>query len=66
MARKKHITGDARVQLRSVLKKQYDGGASIRALCGMHGRSYGLVNTLLKEAEVTMRPRGGSRRARPN
>ncbi|MFF2226859.1 helix-turn-helix domain-containing protein [Streptomyces globisporus] len=66
MARNKHITGDARVQLRRALAKQYNEGASIRALTAMHGRSYGLVNKLLKEAKVKMRPRGGSHRQRPN
>ncbi|MFI1226044.1 MULTISPECIES: helix-turn-helix domain-containing protein [Streptomyces] len=66
MARKKRITGEARAKLSSDLKTQYDEGATIRALTEQHGRSYGFVNTLLKEAEVTMRPRGGARRPRPN
>jgi hypothetical protein len=37
--------------------------APIQLICEATGRSYGSIHTLLTKAKVTMRPRGGQRRA---
>lgn len=56
------ITGKARVNLSKRLARQYERGASIRALAESTGRSYGFVHRVLSETEVTLRGRGGSHR----
>jgi hypothetical protein len=63
---KKHsrITGTEREKLASELRKQYDAGASIRALAAASGRSYGFVHRILTESGVNMRSRGGATRGR--
>lgn len=58
----RRITGSAREDLTEQLKKQYEGGASIRQLAQETGRSYGFVHRLLVEADVTLRGRGGPTR----
>lgn len=56
------ITGDTRDKLATDLRKQYEKGASIRALAESTGRSYGFVHRVLSEAEVPLRGRGGATR----
>lgn len=46
----------------SLLRHQYEGGASIRQLAAHHGRSFGNVRQLLVESGATLRPRGGDYR----
>lgn len=60
-----HIRDDERDELREALKVRYLAGASIRELAEETGRSYGFCNRLLHEANVALRPRGGSRTRRP-
>ncbi|MET8438900.1 helix-turn-helix domain-containing protein [Streptomyces sp900116325] len=62
----KRITGTARETLAGDLKKEYEGGASIRAIADAHGRSYGFVHRILSEAGVTLRGRGGDTRNKPS
>ncbi|MEV0977642.1 helix-turn-helix domain-containing protein [Streptomyces sp. NPDC049915] len=59
MDKRKWITGAARKQLAEVLKKEYEEGRSIRAIAEAHGRSYGFVHRVLREAGVPLRTRGG-------
>jgi hypothetical protein len=61
---RKPIVGDERVALRNDLAKRYAQGATIRQLAKSSQLSYGLVHTLLTEAEVEFRPRGESWRIR--
>lgn len=56
------VTGDERNTLTSDLKKRYEAGASIRALAGESGRSYGFVHRILSESGATLRGRGGATR----
>jgi transposase len=65
MDKGKRITGTARETLASELKKEYEGGASIRSIAEAHGRSYGFVHRMLSEAGVTLRGRGGATRNKP-
>jgi hypothetical protein len=58
------VTGSARDQLTSDLKKKYDGGASIRSLAESTGRSYGFVHRILSESGTTLRGRGGATRGK--
>lgn len=53
------ITGKERGVLRMRLSSDYRRGATIRELAIQTGRSYASVRTLLIEAGVTLRPRGG-------
>jgi len=56
------ITGGDRTKMAAVVKKEYEGGASIRALAESTGRSYGFVHRLLTETGVALRGRGGATR----
>ncbi|MFB9365688.1 helix-turn-helix domain-containing protein [Kitasatospora albolonga] len=58
------VTGAAREKLAADLKKQYDSGASIRALAESTGRSYGFVHRMLSESGVNLRGRGGATRGK--
>jgi hypothetical protein len=60
------ITGAARGALGKQVAARYATGASIRDLAAEMGRSYGFVHRLLVEAQVTLRDRGGPRRAAKN
>ncbi|MET9619009.1 helix-turn-helix domain-containing protein [Kitasatospora indigofera] len=60
MDKGKRISGTARNDLAAQLKAAYEGGASIRALAQVHGRSYGFVHRLLTETGVVLRSRGGT------
>ncbi|AXE38426.1 helix-turn-helix domain-containing protein [Acidipropionibacterium virtanenii] len=59
------LTGDERAAMARVLADRYRDGASIRSLAADFGRSYGLVQRLLREAGVQTRPRGGADPASP-
>lgn len=58
------VTGAEREKLAADLKRQYDEGASIRALAESTGRSYGFVHRILSESGVNLRGRGGATRGR--
>ena len=54
------VTGPDRQALVAQLATEYVAGASIRTLAETHGQPYGTVRTMLiREAGVTLRPRGG-------
>lgn len=57
------IVGDQRTALRGELAGRYADGESIRAIAADLGRSYGWVQTVLKEAGVELRSRGGDTRS---
>jgi predicted transcriptional regulator len=56
------VTGADRDALTAQLRREYEGGASIRELARQTGRSYGFVHQLLGEAGVELRGRGGATR----
>lgn len=56
------VVGAQRATLAADLKRKYEDGASIRALAADMGRSYGFVYSILAQADVRMRPRGGNMR----
>jgi UDP-sulfoquinovose synthase len=58
------VTGIDRTKLAADLKKQYESGASIRALATATGRSYGFVFRILTENGVYLRSRGGATRGK--
>jgi Helix-turn-helix domain len=55
---------DARQALRLQLEAAYKAGASIRDLATAHKLAFGTVRTLLLEAGVTLRARGGPNHTR--
>lgn len=55
------VIGERRDEVRAELVARYQEGASIRSLAAEFGRSYGFVHRMLREAPITLRPRGGSR-----
>lgn len=59
------ITGTTRDKLAADLARDYNGGASIRAIAVSIGRSYGFVHRILVEYGVRLRTRGGSIHGRP-
>ena len=59
------LVGEARQAMAAELAGPYHDGASIRSLARESGRSYGLVQKLLREAGVEFRPRGGADPASP-
>ena len=58
----KRIEGEQRAQVTADLVQRYEAGESIRSLAAEIGRSYGFVQGLLKDADVTFRKRGGDTR----
>jgi predicted transcriptional regulator len=58
------ITGESRDKLAADLRREYEGGASIRSLAEQTGRSYGFVHRVLTESEVSLRGRGGATRGK--
>jgi hypothetical protein len=48
-----------RDQLLAELRRDYEGGSSIRSLAASTGRSYGTIHSMLRESGATMRGRGG-------
>jgi hypothetical protein len=59
MARNPNLRDDERTHVAAELAEMYAAGATIRSLVARTGRSYGVVHTLLLEAGVTLRDRGG-------
>lgn len=58
------ITGGARAELATDIRKRYETGESIRALADATGRSYGFIHRLLADQDVPFRARGGATRRR--
>ena len=56
------VTGEARASLSDTLRREYDGGSSIRQLAARHSLSITLTRTLLATAGAQLRPRGGYQR----
>lgn len=55
------LKGEERARTARALAKEYDAGASIRAVASSADLSYGTARMLLLEAKVTLRGRGGGR-----
>ncbi|MFD5709536.1 helix-turn-helix domain-containing protein [Streptomyces pharetrae] len=53
-------TGEARIRLRARAAELYLHGCSIQSTARQIGRSYGTTRTLLLEAGVRIRKRGGT------
>ncbi|WP_130865773.1 helix-turn-helix domain-containing protein [Acidipropionibacterium timonense] len=64
-ARAPRLVGQERRDVADDLAVRYQDGASIRSLAQETGRSYGLVQKLLREAGVEFRSRGGADPASP-
>lgn len=60
--RAEQIVGRERDRIAARLRQRYLAGATIRELATETGRSFGWVRTLLLEAGVVLRTRGGDRR----
>ena len=56
------VTGEARQDMGSELRKRYESGESVRQLSESTGRSYGFTHRMLKESGAEMRRRGGAPR----
>lgn len=54
------LTGQARDKVRAEAARLYETGMSVDAVAEAIGRSHGSTHTLLHEAGVTMRRRGGA------
>lgn len=52
--KRKRITGDERNQLKALLRRKYERGASIRLLAEQTGRSYGFVHRILSESSPSV------------
>ena len=57
-------TNKGRDQVLDELRNAYEGGASIRNLVAVTGRSYGSIHSMLRESGTTMRSRGGPNHTR--
>ncbi len=64
LGKARQITGRERDKIRAELREGYLAGATIRDLVEQTGRSFGFVRTLLCEAGVVPRGRGGDRTRR--
>ncbi|MEU7092950.1 helix-turn-helix domain-containing protein [Kitasatospora aureofaciens] len=64
--RRPRLTSKTRQQVREAMAKAYRDGASIRACAEAHDRSYGQTRTLLLEAKVQLRGRGGAQGSHPH
>lgn len=53
-----------RDELLTELRRDYEGGASIRSLAASTGRSYGTIHSMLRESGAVMRGRGGPNHVR--
>lgn len=62
LTRGARITGEQRGQLAGSVARRYQTGESIRSIAEDLGRSYGFVQSLLTQAEVPLRSRGGDTR----
>ncbi|MDX2550173.1 helix-turn-helix domain-containing protein [Streptomyces stelliscabiei] len=56
------LTGQAREKVRAEAARLYETGMTVDAVAAAIGRSHGGTHTLLHEAGVQMRKRGGSNR----
>lgn len=58
----RHLRSDHPVRLRGgmTIRREYEAGASIRALSEKHGLAFGTVRNLLVEAGATLRGQGGA------
>lgn len=63
IAKGKRVIGRERDKLAADLKRRYKGGASIRELSELYGRSYGFIHRVLTESGAKVRSRGGATRA---
>lgn len=57
-----HLTGQARDKARAEAARLYETGMTVDAVANAIGRSHGNTLTLLHEAGVQMRKRGGGNR----
>ncbi|WP_229115967.1 helix-turn-helix domain-containing protein [Parenemella sanctibonifatiensis] len=57
--RRERIAGQARIDLAAEVARRYGVGESIRSIADDLGRSFGFVQGLLAESDVTRRSRGG-------
>lgn len=64
LPRGKRLRDKERSDVAAELLRRYNGGKSIREICGETGYSIGRVRRLLEEAGVTFRRRGGAARSR--
>ncbi|MGH3813917.1 MAG: helix-turn-helix domain-containing protein [Pseudonocardiaceae bacterium] len=64
LGKARQITGRERDKIRAELREGYLAGATIRDLVEQTGRSFGFVRTLLGEAGVVLRERGGNQTQR--
>jgi hypothetical protein len=63
---RRHLADEeTRAELHAALKAAYLAGASIRDLAAEHDLAFGTARSLLLEAGVTLRPRGGANHVRP-
>lgn len=62
IAPRRRLAAQERDSFASLLRHQYEAGASIRQLAQAHGRSFGNVRQLLVESGAELRPRGGNYR----
>jgi hypothetical protein len=60
----KRVTGEERAALSAKAKTMYDQGQSIRDIAAASGRSIGFARSLLIDAGVEFRPRGGPTRSK--
>lgn len=63
----RHLRSDHPLRLRGgmAIRREYETGASIRALSEKHGLAFGTVRALLVEAGTRLRGQGGARMRRP-
>ncbi|WP_327385002.1 helix-turn-helix domain-containing protein [Streptomyces sp. NBC_01207] len=54
------LRGEERRKVATQMAREYDGGASIRGLVTVHGRSYGFTRVLVIEGGGRLRGRGGA------
>jgi transcriptional regulator with XRE-family HTH domain len=61
----RHLRSDHPVRVRGgmTIRREYEAGASIRALSARHGLAFGTVRNLLVEAGATLRGQGGAHTA---
>jgi hypothetical protein len=58
----KRIAGSAREKIAGEIKKEYEGGDSIRAVAQAHSGSCGFVHRVVTKSGAQLRGRGGSTR----
>ena len=60
--RTRYLKGADRTAAIATAKELYEAGASVHSVAEQLGRSYSGAHLLLREADVTFRPRGGGHR----